>query len=140
MGKINFRIFYFSVRVWLTSVLVAPALFMVIQAYIDSLNHTYANPTYFEPGMYLFMVVFELVTTFIIWLVFWAITEAIVYCIGLEELQRWLIFVTGLLLTIVPFMVLVGFPVLINPRSDMFIPMLANAVCIGCGCWFYRLR
>lgn len=133
-----YRNLKFSLKVWLTSVIVAPGLYTGIEAYIDSLNNTYSQ-IYFNLIIYMFMVRLEFILSFIIWLMFWAITEAIIYCNPHNDVKRWLIFIVAILLAILPFIVLVGLPLLINPGSDMFIPMLANVFCIGCGCWMYRL-
>lgn len=132
-----YRNLKFSLKVWLTSVIVAPALYTGIEAYIDSLNNTYSQ-IYFNLIIYMFMVGLEFILSFIIWIMFWAITEAIIYCNPHNDVKRWLIFIVAILLAILPFIVLVGLPLLINPGSDMFIPMLANAFCIGCGCWIYK--
>jgi hypothetical protein len=140
MKNIKFRAFYFSLRVWITTVLVAPALYAIIQAYIEFLNDTYSHQIHFDPSIYLFMVILELIFSFVIWIMFWAITEAIVYSYPNEEVKRWLIFSAAMLLTIVPFIILAGFTTITDPGNFMFTPLLTNAFCIGCGCWIYKLQ
>ena len=140
MKNIKLRTFYFTFRVWITSVLVAPALYTTIQAYIEYLNNTYHRQIQFDPSIYFLMVILELVFSFVIWIVFWIMSEAIVYCYPTEEVQRSLIFSAAMLLTIVPFILIAGFTAITDPGNFMFIPLLTNAFCIGCGCWLYKLE
>jgi uncharacterized membrane protein HdeD (DUF308 family) len=139
MQRMNFRALDFTLRVWLTSVLVAPAIYIIVQWYVDSINNV-ANREYLNPFMYLMVVIFELIFSFVIWLIFWGIVEAVVFYCHTKELQRWLIFISAMILTIVPLALLGDFESVIDYKNWMFTPMVANALCIGCGCWLYKLE
>jgi len=135
----NYQPFRYSLKVWLTSVLVAPAIYIIVQGYIELLDKNTSYKDYLNPGMYLVVAIFELIASFVIWLLFWGIIELIVRFCLIPKLKPWLIFVSGILLTIVPLQFMSGNDLILDYNNWLFIPMMANMFCIGCGCWIYKL-
>jgi uncharacterized membrane protein HdeD (DUF308 family) len=129
----------FSLKVWLTSVFIAPAIFIIANTYVESFNKHTSYRDYFSPGDYLFIFFFELISTFVLWLLFWGIIELVLWYCHNQQFQRWLIFIPGLLLTAIIPLLLADPGSILNFNNFMFIPMMANMLCIGSCCWIYKL-
>ncbi|HZX59153.1 MAG TPA: hypothetical protein VFE54_10515 [Mucilaginibacter sp.] len=129
------RYFVYSVKVWMSSVLAAPFIFVVVVQFISR------DP---EDGLgnlisfYLLFAVFECIFSLLTWLMFWMLTMLIVININNWNIQRWLIVLLGIGLTMSTFAMFA--PMLDNPfrlNSTMFPLMLINTICIACGTWLF---
>ena len=135
----KYNSFNYSLNVWLTSVTVAPLLFIVIlttRPFPDS----YSEQTNLYDQLYRYfgLVVLQLLFSSITWILFWLIIRAITdFCYNLR-LHKPLVFITGILLTIGSFKLV--FSNVFHIRSEFFFLMLCNCFCIGCGTWLYKLK
>jgi hypothetical protein len=125
----------YSLRVWLTSVLLAPLIYIIVQWVLSSNR--------FDPdsvlGFYPIIVFFELIFSFVTWLIFWGITELTAIFLMKKSLRKWLMFIAGISLTAGTFL-LFSLPVNSFSFNDIsFDLMLSNCFCIGIGSWYFRL-
>ena len=128
----------YSLKVWLTSVVIAPVLYSVLGAIL--------YPSY-RLGMqtvinfltdYLGMVLFSLWFSFVTGLIFWLMVVLIVRFCYDENLKKWWIFLIGISLTIGTFTFALGPWTLVPDKFGLL--LYANCACIGWGVWFYRLN
>jgi hypothetical protein len=124
----------YSIKVWLTGVLAAPAIVTFIY-WIPGTNDSMPGTAIIP--FYLLLVTFEFMFSFFTWLIFWALIMLIMFHINNRKLQRRLVFITGIALTIITFAAcsLLMFSLLFDPISLAL--MLINCVCIGCGIWLF---
>ena len=134
------KTFLYSLKVWLTSVAVAPAIFFVITFCTDSITHNqvidgqHIGPLMFE---YAALVIIELIMSFITWLIFLTITQlTISYKIN-PTIRRWLLFAAGIFLTIATFSVVLLPGDGVDISTIIIKIMLCNCLCIGWGSLFY---
>jgi len=126
----------YSLKVWLSSVFLSPLVYLFIQWWFSS-KRIYAD-TIFE--LYPMMVFFELLFSFFTWAIFWVIIEISGMFLMNRRIRRWLIFIFSVILATSTFMVLC-WPVTRISFNDIFFDVgLCNCVCIGVGCWFFRLE
>jgi len=132
--------FLYSLKVWLTSVVVAPILFSGIRISIPGL--------YRETGVELLskffescfgLIFIELFFSFVIWLIFLVAVQIIVTCVSNEILRRWTLFITGLVLTMAPFIILMPWGEILDITDFFTGIMLCNCFCISWGVWYYKL-
>jgi|SRR6185437_2890256 len=131
-----YNVFKYSLKVWLTSVVLAPVLLHVIMYYrgeVNSLPEAFADSLVFS--------LFEFFS-FITWLVFSVVIMVILALAGKQTLKIWLIFIAGILLTAGTFLATILSPQdLCGNSNPMFlILMICNCACIGWGTWFYKLK
>ena len=138
------NIIKYSLKVWLTGVVVAPFLILIFIYCQDySLSMNFKESILPGLGIYLICIVFELVFSFITWIVFMLAIRLIIKlpCTALKKTMA--IFITGILLTVATFasiMLPLGF---FDNNSDIgfTIAMIGcNCACIGFGVWFYKLK
>lgn len=132
------KIFGFSTKVWLFTVATAPGMFLLIQFCRKNL---YQPDTWKQvpAGLLLWFImsIVELILSLLTWLVFTGFIAIIMSLWIKYELQRWLIFIIGIILTVVsflPFIHLYGLFDTISGNADITTIMLCNSVCIGWGC------
>lgn len=131
----KFYSLFYSLKVWLSSVFLAPLVYLFIQWWFSS-KHNYADPIF---ELYPIMVFFELIFSFFIWAIFWGIIEISGMFLMNSLIRKWLIFIVAILLAASTFLVLC-WPVTYSSFNDIFFDVgLCNCVCIGSGCWFFRL-
>jgi len=90
-------------------------------------------------GMYIFLIVFQLLFSFVTWLVFLLLVNLIVYFATSDLVVKPFIFCVGLLLTIGTFMALDNFIGSPGDRDSFIDLMYANCGGIGWGIWYYKL-
>lgn len=127
--------FYYSLKVWLFSVFLAPLIYIIAESIY--------NPGAFisEPAIeiYILTVLFELAFSFITWLIFWMIIVIAIKYLSNKIIIKWLIFILGIILTVLTFISLSSGE---NPFSfhDIYWGiMLYNCLCIGIGTWLFGL-
>jgi len=133
--------FIYSLKVWLTSVLAAPALFVLISFLIDGTDKWgIFNENSNGPFFYFIFVIFGFIFSFITWITF-LLTIVLIkrYCTD-DQLKKWLICFSGILLTIATFCLVMGPKDLFNDSDGFSNLMYANCACISWGVWFYKLR
>jgi len=130
------KIFSYTLKVWLTSVLIAPISVVLLllsngapteKSFVDLLHPMFI--------LYLSIVLFELTLTLIIWLIFW-LTVHLIMISKIESKNRILwIFIAGLCLSIICCM-----PFLLESCSESLfvVPLMCNCFCIAMGIWLYR--
>lgn len=131
----------YSLKVWATSVFVAPVLFFIASALrlFPQFNGMFRS-FFAELTMYPVYVLFGLVLSFVTWLIFW-FTIAIWELIPFTPLVRtWFICLTGILLTIITFIATLIPVNFFNVNNNDFILMLSNCICIGFGTWYFKLQ
>ncbi len=134
------KLFKYSFRVWITSVLVAPAIYIIASALLRYSTITFSpnsSDNVFE--VYLLFVfcgaLFSVATWLVFYLVIWLIAN-----VCPAELRKIFIFLFGVALTPATFIVVFGVHTAFNPHEDLSILMYANTLCIGAGVWFYDLK
>lgn len=127
--------FRYSLKVWLSSVFVAPLIY-IIAVWCFSSNNYDPKP---EFELYPIFIFFELIFSFVTWLIFWLIIELAKPYAENNTRKKWLIFTAGIVLTtcnFLPFML----PLDHTLYSNMFFHlMLSNCFCIGGGSLFFKL-
>ncbi|MFB9844208.1 hypothetical protein [Mucilaginibacter ginsenosidivorans] len=126
--------FLYSLKIWLSSAVIAPVLFFVSQLFTNPRQCDLS-----EIGIYPFLLVIELIFSFVTWLVFWAFIETVAWATKDNLLRKCLISFIGIALTIGTFSVfsmiesysLLDFP---------FVMMLANALLIALGTWYFNVE
>ncbi|MDB5125965.1 MAG: hypothetical protein JWQ85_197 [Mucilaginibacter sp.] len=130
--------FVYSVKVWLTSVVLAPLMFLIIE--ICSNNRYHLNSTAFidqQISTYAICVVFGGIFSLITWLLFFFIIKVItIYFPPVREV-KYGIAVIGALLTFGTFSIF--FPVF-DIQDEFFYLMISNCICIAGGSCFYKLE
>jgi len=118
--KMTYRALNYSLKVWLTSVLIAPIMlfmFLVIETYLQPSTH---GLTYSNTGWYL---------------TFWGFVEVSIIFNITPLLRKLLIFLIGVSLSIGTSALLQS-PFIID--DFFFVAMICNTICIGLGCWLYK--
>ncbi|MGZ3751970.1 MAG: hypothetical protein ACXVB0_22030 [Mucilaginibacter sp.] len=127
---------FYSLKVWLSSVLLAPIIFIIKNCCFNGLP---ADPESIAQ-VYFIMAIISGILSFITWLTFWGIT-VITGRYFANMLQRKLILsFAGIFLTITTF-VLIFTSDYASPFSGLPLDvMLSNCFCIGAFCWLYKLQ
>jgi hypothetical protein len=131
----------YSLKIWLTSVAIAPVLDLIIsflqgKIYYHTLQQQLSDSFF----MYCVMVVFEIAFSFITWIIFLLSIQIIINYVSRQVVRTWIIFITGILLTLGTFTVVLS-PREILRNTDGFASIIfATCFCIGAGTWFYKLK
>lgn len=127
----------YSLKVWLTAVLVAPfiglILALIVRPPVEIWDLTAIIPAY------LLLAFFSLVLSSPTWIMFIGFIKLILLNIEGQMLRKWLIFFSGILLTALTSML---FSSLIDKspfEPEALVFTLIYAPCIGAGCWIYKL-
>jgi hypothetical protein len=122
----------YTLKVWLTSVLGAPFIFIIITLYMQGNSWSPAESGSLAPvEMYILYTLFQAVFSFPTWSVFLLLTYGALAVIRPFSAAVITIILAGIALTILTFMAL-------YLTDDLYILMICNASVIGCGAWFYR--
>ncbi len=126
----------YSLKVWLTSVLLSPVLYIVL---IVIKNFDVSLRLYSFGSTYILLVLFSFLFSFLTWFVFFLIIMVISNYACSETIARVIICITGMTMTAATFRLTIfqnGFTI-----SDIYIYlMFANCFCIGAGSWIYKFR
>jgi hypothetical protein len=136
----NSNAFQYSVKVWLTSVAVAPLLFLMSTYYPEavssrSLQQAISDGFFF----YIFFAFTELVSSFFTWLLFLICIQITVHYITKPAQQLVMIFFEGIFLTIGSFLTVFSSHIIGNINSELTKIMFCNCLSIGAGVWLYQL-
>ena len=134
------NVFRYSFKVWITSVLVAPALYIIASALLHYSTIDFgANSPDNVIGVYVIFTfcgaLFSLVTFLVFFLFVWIASN-----ICRPAPRKIFIFLSGSILTAVTFIALFGINLAFSPHDDLCIIMYANIFCIGFGSCFYKLK
>lgn len=133
--------FSYSLKVWLTSVVSAPLLFIFIEIFRGKLNLR-------GPGIligyivntWLFDAAFELFFSLATWLVFFLTIMVITRHVHALKLRTAVICLIGILFTIITFRVTLLQDGFFNDNNNYLGLMVCNCFCIGAGSLFYKLK
>jgi hypothetical protein len=130
--------FIYSIKVWLTSVAIAPVIYLLIESclkrdYYPSITD-YMNE---EISKYAMCVLFGGIFSLLTWVLFFLIIKGIILFYPSADQVKYVIIVLGVLLTTATFAVFL--PPVFNVHNEFFYLMLANCICIAGGSWFYKL-
>jgi hypothetical protein len=131
----KFHSLFYSLKVWLSSVLLAPLICILVQWWFDP------NSIGVEAFSWLYpIVVFsELILSLLTWFLFWGIIEISGIFLMNRLIQRWLIFISSVILS-ASTLLLLCWPITRHSFNDIFFDVgLCNCICIGAGCWVFRL-
>ncbi|MES2265354.1 MAG: hypothetical protein V4520_01255 [Bacteroidota bacterium] len=131
--------FSFSLKIWVTSVIIGPILFGLVQ-WLKG-NHLWISegaPVLEQLYSYFLFVIFGGFFSIITWILFFLILKIITLYLYQVDIIKIIIAVLGMLLTFGTFAVFV--PTQVNPNSEFFYLMLSYAASIGVGPWFYKLE
>ena len=132
----KFYSFNYTLKVWLTSVLLAPLIYSAAQHFVGLQQPDDGDVL----ALYPIIVLLELILSFITWLVFWGITALCLRFLSSTRRQKQLLFAAGIILTINTF-ILIAFPENGFSISDIWFDlMLCNCLCIGAGSLIYKLK
>lgn len=128
----------YSLKVWLTSVLASPVLFTLILCVrqLTDISDILSRGIGIV-SMYIFLVIGQLLFSIITWLAFLLLIIIIKRFKIQECLRTTLIFVTGIILIVGTFyLMLAPFDLLLDDLANL---MYANCIGIGWGVWYYKL-
>ena len=131
----------YTFRVWVTSVLVSPFVFTLILMIRQVISVSDLIDNGFRlVGIYIFLVVLQLLFSFATWLVFLLLVYLILYIRAPDSLIKPVIFCIGMLLAIGTYIALnTVFGAVEGP--DSFINLAyANCAGVGWGVWYYTLH
>ncbi len=124
----------YSLKIWLSSVAIAPVLFLSIEALISKTPNAFSN----QFGMYPIIAFYQAIFSFITFVIFTVIIILITNLYKGKVSVKWPVCIAGILLTVGTFAI-VFFPDGVIGDYEFFYLMLCNCACIGGGVWFYRL-
>ena len=130
----------YSLKVWMTSVLLSPVLYLLIETFVrgeDYLVGLYRESELF--GAYVGFIFFSAIFSILTLLFFWFFIYLIVRNIRPGNLRKWTMFLSGVLLTGSNFWVMNGTEFLFHDSGGLVYLMFANFAVIGCCVGFYRL-
>jgi hypothetical protein len=132
--------FKYSLKLWLTSVFVAPVLVLVLVLFQKGVHDSEFLKSIPESiFMYVMLLGFEVKSSVTVWIIFTAITAFNLLFSFKTRLREWLIVLAGILLCIGASMVKVS-PIGFFGKTDDFSLMLCNCACIVWGVWLYKLK
>ncbi len=127
----------YSLRVWLTSVFVAPVVLFLTDLCIN--KHPLSLGRYMNDApYYLLYVIFGGIFSFLTWLTFLFIIKGLIASFSSSRQLKHLIAVAGALLTVGTF-AFFGRRVF-DVHNEFFYMMLSYAICIAGGSYFYKLE
>jgi hypothetical protein len=133
----------YSLKIWLTSVMVAPLSFLMIE-FIQEYPPRQDIVELFSSGItvYAALMLFHLIFSAITWFVFTAVIGLVVLIPANTGLKTCIIFIAGVLLTAGTFFATI-LPInayQLMQDKELIILMACNCLCIGGGVWFYKLK
>ena len=120
------NLIFYSFKVWVTSVLVAPILYLVLRFCQNANYQISTNVLNQELEIYIVYVVFGGIFSFCTWLLFTLVIKIIVtFCSSIAQIN-YMIVVAGVLLSAGTFAVFLPFS--FNIHDEFFYLMLSNCV------------
>lgn len=131
--------FKYSLQVWLTSVVVAPVIFMICNysAFNDVPRWQYNTAPDLLNG-YLGIVVLGGIFSLLTYVLFYLFIKITVNCTNSMVRIKTIISVLGVGLTLGTFQLFFS-SVSEGPKDEFFYLMIGNCLCIGWCSWFYKL-
>jgi hypothetical protein len=131
--------FVYSMKIWLTSVVLSPLFYLIIEAYLKG-NQRSGFDDFISNQIttYIMFVIFSGFFSFFTWVLFLCIVKVITLYFPSVQLAKCIIVAIGLLLTAGTFAVIL--PESFNIGDHFFYIMLANCICIASGSCFYKLE
>lgn len=131
--------FKYSLKIWLTSVLGAPVIYIITTQALRQTDAIMGLATVQNIlDSYIILVsfgfIFSLVTWFAFFLLVWIVAS---YCPS--KLQKAFIFPVGILLTGATFTLIFSTDILFTLSDTLTRMMYANVICIGAAIWLYHL-
>jgi hypothetical protein len=128
----------YSLKVWLTSVGLAPAIFIIIDSFTGENNHSSVMNFVDEKiTIYAACVIFGGKISFFTWILFILIIKGIITCFSSFKLLKQVIAGIGVLLTLGTFAV---FFRVLDIFNEPFYLIISNCICIAGGSCFYKLE
>jgi hypothetical protein len=136
----KYRSFRYTLKVWLTSVAIAPIMYLFITFYLVKNQGSISQGSFVENvSQWPFFSIMEMIFSIPTWLVFFFIILMTTRS-GVELVTMRLIScLSGISLTVISFW-LVFFRGLFDPSDVLFCLMLCNCFCIGWGALYYNLE
>jgi predicted membrane-bound mannosyltransferase len=132
--------FKYSLKLWLTSVFIAPLLFLVLVLFQKGVHDSEFLKSIPESVfMYVMLLGFEVKSSALLWALFTGIIIINLVFSFKTKLKEWLIVLAAILLCIGASMVKVS-PIGFFGKTDDFSLMLCNCACIVWGVWLYKLK
>ncbi|MDP9082011.1 MAG: hypothetical protein M3O71_31740 [Bacteroidota bacterium] len=136
-----FKSFIYSLKVWLTSVAITPLVFSIL-AYsggnvLNDSVYEQINRAAYQYGM---ILVFELLFSFITWVIFLIIIQLTVTYFKQRITRLTIISISGVLLAMGTFMVILTPVDAFNVTRGFGGLTLCTCFCIAAGSWFYKLE
>jgi len=131
--------FVYSVKIWLTSVVLAPLFYLMIQVYLKGNQRSdFGDFISNQITTYIMFVILSGFFSFFTWVLFFCIVKIITLYFSSVQFAKCIIVAIGLLLTAGTFAIILPEP--FNIGDDIFYIMLANCICIAGGSLFYKLE
>jgi len=129
----------YSLKVWLTSVVLAPVIYLIISV-CQSQNHYLSSFNFIseQVSTYVMFLLAGGLLSFITWILFIFIIKIITLYFQSVNIIKSIVAISGVLLTFGTFAVFMPMP--INPYNDFFYLILAYGGCIAGGAYFYKLE
>ena len=132
--------FKYSLKLWLTSVFIAPLLFLALVLFQKGAHDSEFLKSIPESVfMYVMLLGFEVKSSVIVWMIFTAIITFSLLFSFQARLREWLIVLAAILLCIGASMVKVS-PIGFFGKTDDFSLTLCNCACMVWGVWLYKLE
>jgi hypothetical protein len=129
----------YSLKVWLTSVGLAPVMYLIIDSWQrENYYSTFTGFINQQIGKYIVCLIFGGIFSFLTWLTFLFIIKGLIATFPSSQQLKHLIAVAGILLTAFTFALVL--PETFNVHNEFFYLMLANCVCIAGGSYLYKLE
>lgn len=129
----------YSLKVWLTSVVLAPLIYIVIQACLgESYQLGFAAGLYEQIKEYALLILLVGLFSFCTWVAFILSIVGVSICFPSFRYLKYVIALIGVLLTAGTFEFFL--PEAFSIHSEYFLLMLANCICIAGGSCFYKLE
>lgn len=128
--------FLYSLKVWLTSVLLAPIFYLIIMRVKDIGGTQHTGPV---GEMYFLLIIFGFLFSFLTWLVFFISIMLITSYAQNEITARLMVCIIGVAMVLATFMLTIFNHKLTNDDDFIYL-VAANCLCIGAGSWIYKLK
>jgi uncharacterized membrane protein YedE/YeeE len=129
--------FSYTLKVWLTSVFLAPVIYLVIESGTKTNSYlTLGDYMNEQIASYTICVIFGGLFSSLTWVLFYLCTKVILLFYASDHI-RYFFVVLGLVLTAGTFAVFL--PSVFNVHDEFFYLMTANCICIASAAAFYKL-
>ncbi|SDE54855.1 hypothetical protein SAMN05216464_107119 [Mucilaginibacter pineti] len=129
--------FIYSLKIWLTSVFLAPLIYIVVTSFKENyqdlgtlISNQFSN--------YVMCVFFGSLFSFFTWVLFFLTVKITTLHASSIKQSKSIISLIGALLTVGTFALFLSPSISIH--DDFFYLMVGNCICISGGSWFYKLK